>query len=241
MNTSPPSSRIRSAWLTTAPRANHLHDFFDFPSDSVVSIGAPKAFVERAARVHSALAGWYHHSATGLSDDQREERRATFSSWAAQFHAGVRLLLSEVPAEPRAIPVGFEGIVAYEDLAPLLRKATEWLGTSGDRAERQLVTGVRRLDNHLKQGAKRLGLAAGGPLSYLNRVDALTAIWELFPVPRASMLIQAGAEALGFVVRDASRIRRLLGMADGSDGTARRTLVVALGLLGEQVDVDNYP
>lgn len=184
------------------------------------------------------LAAWCHHSWKDLSDGQRQDRRSEFARWRDQIIAGIDLAMTRALAQPRPLVVGVGGTCSFEEIDPLLDLAGSWLGIPDMRGRRRLVERVRRFPVRFDPGGKRFGKAGQEPLALLDRVDALATLWEHFPVPQASVLIQSAREALGFVLRDASVVRRLLAIVERSDGPTRRVLVVAAGLLGEDVPFD---
>lgn len=74
------------------------------------------------------------------------------------------------------------------ELEPLLEHATELLGLDPRKAQ-GLVERVRRFPAPEAPGRERFGEADAYPLSYVDRVEAIDAVYELFSVQRARSLI----------------------------------------------------
>ncbi len=87
-------------------------------------------------------------------------------------------------------------------------------------------------------GIRAVWAAGSRPLAHLARVDALRLLFRSFPVSKAKVLVEQGALAVGMMLRDADVLHKLLVSLSQRDGFGRRSLVLALGLLGRVVDVE---
>jgi hypothetical protein len=72
----------------------------------------------------------------------------------------------------------------------------------------------------------------------LDRVDVLVCIHTEVALPGALALVHSALALMGHVLRDASVLRGILNEIRPGEASARRGLVVALGLLGESVPFD---
>lgn len=134
--------------------------------------------------------------------------------------------------------VGDAATITLSELDSLLRPAADLLGLP-ERLAQGLVDRARRLPVDDPPGVERVGSPDGKHLSVLDRVDALAYVFRAFSVPRANVLIDSAQQLLGHVVRDAKLIRKLLAELPSNAPQARRTLWVALGLLGEPVALED--
>lgn len=85
-------------------------------------------------------------------------------------------------------------------------------------------------------GRERFGAADENPLSHVDRVEAIDAVYELVTAPRARSLVSDARRLLGHVLRDADLLRDLLDELHGRMGFPRGALIVGLGMLGETVE-----
>lgn len=155
------------------------------------------------------LARWYA-ATRGLTPDQIESRRRRFADWSAQFGAASALALLELNACPcplRVLRVAATTLGKMEGKArgrrPLARSRR------ADRAAR-----TRRESPQVSAGysieAERFGHAKELPRGRVDRVDALLALWDAFPAPRASALLRNATSLLGWVLRDTGWLRHVL-------------------------------
>lgn len=184
-------------------------------------VGATREWLERA----------------DLTADQRESRLAQWSAGARNLEYLLGLLEWPYvvgPTRPRT--VGASASIRLDELEPLLTLAARDLGIRGHRSRQGIVAKARRVPLPIVNAAERMASPADAPLSAVDRVDALLAIWELFPVPAAHMLLDSAHAVLGHVLRDADIVLEYLGRAPEGDTWSRHALTVAAGLLGRAPD-----
>lgn len=175
-----------------------------------------------------------------LSRDQEEARAKRLSERVHQIRSIARLL-EEPPTEP-GIPlrrVGEDGLVSLEGMRPYYEAAADLLDLRREGAAR-LLENARRFPAPVSPSAERFGRAHELSLSLLDRVDALTGLFQLFPVPRANALLASAQMVLGGVLRDADVLTVVLGLLPRSARYVRRALVIALGLLGRRVEFKDF-
>lgn len=132
--------------------------------------------------------------------------------------------------------MGEAGTVSLRVLEPLLEHATELLGLEPHKA--RLTERMRRFPAPESPSRERFGEADTNPLSHVDRVEAIDAVYELFSVPRARSLITDARRLLGHLLRDAALLRNLLDDLDDRMGFPRGALIVGLGMLGEAVSFE---
>ena len=132
---------------------------------------------------------------------------------------------------------GQEALFTVSEHECWLDCAVQKVGLSEPKALR-LVDRARRFPAPSLRGQERFGDAGSQPLAYLDRVNALRRLFRSFPVSRAKVLVEQGALALGTAFRDADLLEELLRGLPPRDGFGRRTLVLALGLLGRVVELE---
>lgn len=138
------------------------------------------------------------------------------------------------PEAPEVRAVGEAGLVGLQDLQPLLESAARTIGLPPE-AGQQLIAKARRFPVEETPGQERFGSPLDNPLSLVDRLDALEALYELVPAVRARSLVREARALLGYSLRDADTVRSLLEDVEGRPGFPREALIVALGLLGEAV------
>ncbi|NUS46340.1 MAG: hypothetical protein HOQ15_01970, partial [Gemmatimonadaceae bacterium] len=98
------------------------------------------------------------------------------------------------------------------------------------------LSGARRFKNLENKAGSRFGALATHPLSVVDRVDALRALYAVVATPKQRAMLTAAEQVLGHVLRDAAWLHaRVVALRD-HEVVARRALVVSLGLLGARVD-----
>lgn len=169
-----------------------------------------------------------------LSASQRESRLADIDTAHRNLIHLVGILNWDLNRGPNwSGSVGEKAVVTLDELDPLLELACRAMGIPPGRSSKQgLVKRARRLPLQNAEPKNHLTDPGGAPLSGLDRVDALVAVWELFPVPAANMLMDAAHAVLGHVLRDNTTVHQYLAELDEADAWSRQALTVALGLLG---------
>jgi hypothetical protein len=123
---------------------------------------------------------------------------------------------------PPVNAVGEAGTTSLRDFIPLLEHATDLLGLAPHNAQ-DLIERVRRFPAPGEPGRERFGAADKKPLSHVDRVEAIDALYELFTVPRARSLITDARRLLGHVLRDVALLQDLLtSLATGSASPGAR-------------------
>lgn len=105
--------------------------------------------------------------------------------------------------------VGAARTVSLPELMPLLDNATDLLGLAPHKA-RRLIDRVRRFPAPGDVGHERIRTADEKPLSHVDRIEAIDAVYELFSVPRARSLVSDARRLLGHVLRDVTSLQDLL-------------------------------
>jgi hypothetical protein len=186
--------------------------------------------MHRARLAGTALRRWVEQTQR-LTPDQRDKRLQTLGDRDYQLSALAKLANRPSPGpEPVCLRIGEAGVVDYAEIKPVVERAAELLDIPL-RSAHTLIQAARRVPVD-RLPASRFGNANERPLARLDRVDVLTALWELFSVPRARSLLLNAQFALGYVLRDGLLLESLLPHVPRRAPDERRTLVVALGLLG---------
>lgn len=133
--------------------------------------------------------------------------------------------------------VGQAGTATWEELDPALRATSMRLGLDPARSSR-LVDAARRFPKTETPGRERFGAAGEHALSVLDRPDVMGLLYDLFRLPRTTALMRDAQLCLGFGLRDGALLRELFEDVPRGDRTARRALVVALGLIGEPLALE---
>lgn len=199
----------------------------------------------RALLTHAAgvLAGW----AAQWPVNERSAKLAPSVALRAELDA-----LERVQAPARAMPaitiVGARGATAsHNDLAPYVACVPALTGReyASTASLRMFYDTARRVPNPEARWEHRgAGTAlvpedgAGMGWMLVDRVDAFIAIWETLAPPRAMLLLNGACAILGHIMRDPATLRAALASVTGGRGGARHMLVVALGLLGEAVALE---
>lgn len=190
----------------------------------------------RAELAGLAMRRWIANSK--LTANQSDKRLRVLRDRDYQLSAVATIASEQNPGpEPACLRIGQAGTADFSELRPLAERAAELLGVSSHSAH-VLIQSARRVPVERSPGASRFGHANERPLARLDRVDALTTLWEPFPVPRARTLLVSAQLVLGHVLRDAALLKSLLSQIPTSGSAERRMFVVALGLLGEAPRVD---
>lgn len=156
-------------------------------------------------------------------------------------HVGAALRVLEADIQP--LPFERAVLVVGEGAAAPIAAFDELLATAARRkrlSDRQIRTWldpVRRVPV-AQVGGRRIGSGAPEPLSWLDRADALLAIFGRFRASRTRVLLRTARLLLGEVIRDVGLLREWLRGLTADEGVARRAIIVALGLLGEAVPVE---
>ncbi len=190
--------------------------------------------VALARQALERLAVWADHPS--LSQDVRGSRRREVEDRVRQV-AAVELLPQGDQRLPDVAVVGTAGLSDTESLTPLLASIGDLLELDG-KAQLRLLAAVRRFPNPSDPGSERFKAAAENPLSLLDRVDAIGAIYQAASVPAAGALIEDAQQLLGRVIRDAELVERLLQHLPAHDHVVRRAVVVALGMLGRVPELE---
>lgn len=187
--------------------------------------------IHRAWLVSGGLRRWIEQ-AERLTHNQRDGRLRALGNRDYQLSALAKLADKPRPGlKPRCLRIGQAAAVDYTEIRPLVECAADRIGVSR-RSAHVLIQATRRVPLR-KPRQNRFGRANEQPLARLDRVDVLSGLWDLFTVPRAHSLLLGAQLALGYVLRDAQLLESLLRQLPGHASYERRTLVVALGLLGE--------
>jgi hypothetical protein len=145
---------------------------------------------------------------------------------------------------------GGAGLVGVPDLAHVTEAASTILGAAG--TWRNILLPVRRFPalpddpsdaadanrprkRRLPSAQARSGFANRPEPRRIDRVDAVLALYDAVPLPRAHALLAGARRLLGHVLRDVTFVGTQLASVihEGADPAERRALVLALGLLGE--------
>lgn len=187
--------------------------------------------------VGATLRSWVEGTPT-LTDDQLEHRTRDLRERDRLLGAldGVLMFMVDDDPPPVAV-VGEAGTASLQELMPLLDNATNLLGLAPHKA-RRLIERVRRFPTSGDSGQERIGAADENPLSHVDRIEAIDAVYELFGVPRARSLVSDARRLLGHVLRDVALLQGLLDELGDRMGFPRGPLVVALGMLGESVEFE---
>lgn len=180
--------------------------------------------------------GWV--TSAGLTHDQLHGRKRALRNRVRQLKAAERLLRFMEPDQAVEVDrVGEAGTVSLSELEPLLQSAADLLELPEGRAQ-GLVERARRVPSGDDPGGERFGAAAEAPLSLLDRIDAVTLVFRAFSVPRANVLVDQARAVLGHAVRDVELLKEILEELPDREREARRTVWIALALLGELVSPD---
>jgi hypothetical protein len=161
------------------------------------------------------------------SDDQRYARLEGLR--VRERHAMALAAFQHVPQAHRAVAVvGACGTVSFSDLAPFLRAAEQELAIPRALARKQALRGARRVPTG--QAPQYGSHSQRGDVA-IDRVDALRRMYHLVSAPRAQALLDAAAELLGPVLRDAD-VLKAVGHAGAVHPRVRRAVMVARAMLG---------
>lgn len=178
--------------------------------------------------------------AAELTTGQREGRLQVSRTELGNLRSVVDILRWQFVHGPRqwlATP-GLAALADLEELQPLLDLAGETLGIRSRRGRQGIIEKARRFPFREAPQGDRFVAPVDTPLSAVDRVDALVAIWELFPVPAAQVLLNGAHDVLGHVLRDEARLLEYLARTPESDTWTRHSLAVALGALGHPPSAD---
>lgn len=140
-------------------------------------------------------------------------------------------------ALPQLRIVGEAGTATWDELAPALHATSARLGLGTAKSSR-LIDAARRFPKGETPGRERFGAAGEHALSVLDRPDVMGLLYDLFRLPRTTALMRDAQLCLGFVLRDGALLRELFEDVPPGDRTARRVLVVAMGLIGEPLELE---
>lgn len=173
-----------------------------------------------------------------MTNGQIEVRRRDLDERAGQIEAA-RTVLRFTPAGeiPSLRIVGQGGTATWDELETALRSTCRRLGLTPRRGP-TLIEHARRFPTVQMPGEERFGGADEHPLSVLDRPDVMATLFELFRLPRTTSLMRDAQMCLGHVLRDAGLLRELFRDVPPGDMAVRRALIVALGLLGEPLELD---
>lgn len=190
------------------------------------------AVIDKAFRALDIQQEWLRLS--DLSRDVHGQRTAELQ----QTLEGLRTVraLPNIMGSRDLRVVGEAGTAKYVDIAPLAESTGRLVDLDGERAQR-LVERARRLPFAEPAGVERLGLGTPDPLSRLDRVDAVLACVDAVPLARTSVLVNEARALLGRVLRDDLPLRDLL-KHRSVDPMVRRAAVVAIGLLGQTISLE---
>jgi len=167
-----------------------------------------------------------------LTDGQRETRTYALRDRRELLEAAEALLTFDGGLEaPEVRAVGEAGLVSLQELQPLLESAARTIGLPAEDGP-ELIVKARRFPVDDPPGQERFENPLEHPLSLVDRLDAVEALYELVPAVRARSLVRDVGALLGYSLRDAEVVRGLLEKVDGRPGFPREALIVALGLLG---------
>lgn len=210
--------------------------------------GEPAEALKLAIRAATAIAAW-GIAEPRASDGVRQARGREAARVLADLRASEGLLESEYPrwtsSSLRPRGVGEAATVSLHEV----REFADMLAAAGElrvaRLEKTYATAKRfpvrgAQPSTLARSARRL--SPGDRLAVVDRVDAISDLVHHLVAARAASLVNAAAGLLGHVMRDAATVTELL---DGLDrestprnGAARRAVVVALGMLGAEVEAE---
>jgi hypothetical protein len=188
----------------------------------------------------------------------------TLTSWARSFHVNARggklephvalrrqldaLARVAVPSadsdDPSGVVVGEAATAGHQDLLPYVSSVPRLLGRAYTSAEslRMFYARARRVHNREarweRNEAKRSLIPQereGLGWMLVDRVDAMTAIWEAVSPPRAMSLLNPARAVLGHLIRDVRRFEKALEALPAARADARRPIMLALALLGGSV------
>lgn len=171
-----------------------------------------------------------------LSDEQRDWRRRLLAEGDESFRA-TRAVLESFGEASGPIPrhANSSTGVRLDSLTSYLEEAAARRRVDLTEAKRWL-SGARRFKNLENKAGSRFGALATHPLSVVDRVDALRALYAVVATPKQRAMLTAAEQVLGHVLRDAAWLHaRVVALRD-HEVVARRALVVSLGLLGARVD-----
>ena len=195
----------------------------------------PMELLADAVATRNRLATWLAATPV-LSDEQRDWRRRLLAERDEAFRSA-RVVLETFGDPPRSIPrhANSSTAVRLDSLTPYLEEAAARRRVDVAEAKRWL-SGARRFKNLENRTGSRFGALATHPLSVVDRVDALRALYAVVATPKQRAMLTAAEQVLGHVLRDGAWLHaRLIALRD-HEVVARRALVVSLGLLGTRVD-----
>ena len=226
-----------------------LHDILTLRIATLAAVARPSAADEilREAQevifaANEVLAGW----AAQWPVNERSSKLAPYVALRAELAALERV--PESAGKPTFLRVGCSAVASHGELLPYVSGVPTLLGRdySSEVSLRMFYDTARRVVNPEARWESNDG--SGGALipadrtglgwMIVDRVDALTAVWSTVGPPRATSLITGACTILGHVVRDHVAIRAALATSAGARGGVRRSLVVALALLGYAVALD---
>ena len=176
-----------------------------------------------------------------LTDGQRETRTYALRDRRELLEAAEALLTFDGGLEaPEVRAVGEAGLVSLQELQPLLESAARTIGLPRDDGP-GLIVKARRFPVEDPPGQERFKNPLENPLSLVDRLDAVEALYELVPAVRARSLVRDVRALLGYSLRDADVLRKMLDRVRRRPGFPRDAFLVGLGMLGEPVDLSCAP
>lgn len=169
-----------------------------------------------------------------LTSGQRETRTYALRDRRELLGAAEGLLRFDGYMEaPEVRAVGEAGLVSLEDLQPPLESAARTIGLPSEDGQ-GLIAKARRFPVEEAPGRERFENPLANPLSLVDRLDAVEALYELVPAVRARSLVRDVRALLGYSLRDAEVVRAFLSEVGDRPGFPREALVVALGVAGSR-------